>query len=203
MAVAHLRPMVRQGPRFPPSAPLLAGIRDNADEVHLLDLSSCTNIVRRLRVPQGVYDLSAAQLGLLCVSAIDGCLSYVLDPAAAAGEVVVATLPDVADDVDLQQQDGSFQPVPGLVPDRASFRGSSPTLLGHVPSTGEFKALVTNGYCTGRDGGVLGVERITRTCNVITLGGGAAAAADGGGEKRWRARPSPPVGGPSSCLRDI
>jgi len=47
-------------------------------------------------VPQPVYDLSTAQLGLLCVSPIDGCLSYVLD-SAVAGEVV-ATLPDNACD---------------------------------------------------------------------------------------------------------
>ena len=108
-------------------------------------------------MPQPVYDLSTAQLGLLCVSPIDGLLSYVLDPAV-AGEVV-ATLPD--DDACDFQDDSSFQSVLGMIPAQASFRWSSPSLLGHVPSTGEYKALRTNGYCTGRDGGLFGQERIT------------------------------------------
>jgi hypothetical protein len=60
--------------------PLVAGMWKST-EVHLLDLTRGNNIVRLLHVPQPVYDLSTAQLGLLCVSPIDGCLSYVLDSA--------------------------------------------------------------------------------------------------------------------------
>jgi hypothetical protein len=171
MAVTHLRPGVRHG--------LVAGIWNNT-EVHLLDLTCCNNIVvRRLHVPQSVYDLST-DLGLLCVSLslslVTTSLSYVLDPV--TGEV------------------GSFRSVLGPVPHHASFRWSSPSVLGHVPSTGEYKALVTNGYCTGRDG----LERITQTCNVITLG--TAAGGGSGGKIRWRARPCPPVVVGPSCLRN-
>jgi hypothetical protein len=94
MALAHLRPGFARA-HASRHLPLVAGIWKST-EVHLLDLTRCNNIVRRLLVPQPVYDLSTAQLGLLCISPIDGCLSYVLD-SAVAGEVV-ATLPDNACD---------------------------------------------------------------------------------------------------------
>jgi len=71
----------------------------------------------------------------------------------------------------------------------------------HRSPAGEYKALRTNGYCTGRDSGLFGQEHITQTCNVITLVGAAAATAGGGGKIRWRARPCPPVGR-YSWLRD-
>jgi len=89
-----------------------------------------------------------------------------------------------------QQQDGSFQSVPlGPVPDHASFNWSTPSMISHVPSAGEYKALITTWSYTGPG-------RITQTCNVITLGASAT-----GGKARWRARPCPPVAG-TSYFRD-
>ena len=57
-------------------------------------------------------------------------------------------------------------------------------MIGHVPSTVEYKALVTVGHYT------------KQTCNVITLGAAAA-----GGKIRWRARACPPVAG-TTYFRD-
>ncbi|RCV09971.1 hypothetical protein SETIT_2G073700v2 [Setaria italica] len=149
--------------------PLLAGVHiacRTGDEIRIVDLFS-GDIVRRI-VPtvQPRYGMNA-QLDLVCVSAMSTHQpNSVLN--LATGEVVATFLPN------------------------ASGRDNdiiSPLLLGHIPSTGEFKVFYYS-HLLGEDG----AHGMVQTCCVATLVGGR-------GGRRWRATPSPPAV-LGSCLRD-
>ncbi|CAL5089106.1 unnamed protein product [Urochloa decumbens] len=154
--------------------PLLASIRHNLrySEVHLVDLNG--NIVKRLPIAQHpIYDLNT-QLDMLSVSTVHGDVSYVVNPV--SGEVT--TLPNGAHFSDVAFCEASSQSVLGKIPNYPLCTESSPSLLEHIPSTGEYKVLRTNSYYATHNGG----DRTIRTCNVITLS-----------SERWRARPCPPI----------
>nr|TKW30997.1 hypothetical protein SEVIR_2G076400v2 [Setaria viridis] len=149
--------------------PLLAGVHiacRTGDEIRVVDLFS-GDIVRRI-VPtvQPRYGMNS-QLDLVCISAMSTHQpNSVLN--LATGEVVATFLPN------------------------ASGRDNdiiSPFLLGHIPSTGEFKVFYYS-HLLGEDG----AHGMVQTCCVATLVGGR-------GGRRWRATPSPPAV-LGSCLRD-
>nr|CAB3454818.1 unnamed protein product [Digitaria exilis] len=119
-----------------------------ADLIHLVDLHS-GSVVKRIRGPKGLCSHLSTQAGLVCVSAepIDrAAQDLVLNPATGA----VSALP---------------------VGDRPSMVLAC--VLGHVPSTGEYKVVRVGNQVE---------ERMKTVFQVVALGGG---------EQRWRTKPSP------------
>ncbi|CAN6203315.1 unnamed protein product [Urochloa humidicola] len=104
------------------------------------------------------------QLGLLCVTdrQAKGALLN------ASSGAVIAFLPASTADVEYENQ--------------SNFRRSvSMSMIGEVPSTGEYKLLRIHWHERN--------PRVEQTCEVITLGGRGRA----GDDTRWRVRPCPPV----------
>ncbi|RCV09966.1 hypothetical protein SETIT_2G073300v2 [Setaria italica] len=129
--------------------PLIAGLHEDQREIHIIDLHGNT-IIRRIPVPRACNDLTT-QLDVVCASAIKE-PSFVLEK----GQREVSALPELQ-----------------LVGDTTFF----PSVLGYVPSTGEYKVLFFKLYCTNNHGHV-------QPCHVISLNGG---------NRRWRVAPRPAV----------
>ncbi|KAF8668609.1 hypothetical protein HU200_051783 [Digitaria exilis] len=130
--------------------PMFVGVLPDTglDEIHLVDLHS-GSVVKRIRGPKGLCSHLSTQAGLVCVSAepIDrAAQDLVLNPATGA----VSALP---------------------VGDRPSMVLAC--VLGHVPSTGEYKVVRVGNQVE---------ERMKTVFQVVALGGG---------EQRWRTKPSP------------
>ncbi|CAL5079004.1 unnamed protein product [Urochloa decumbens] len=130
----------------------------SSQEVRVVDLSG--NIVKRMPLAQANYAMTT-QLDMVCVTGV-----FIQNPGSvldlAAGEAVTAL--SFRDDV------------------RGTSEVISPFLLGHVPSTGEYKVF----YSDARAVTVYGEEGVhaVQVCSVTTLG-------DSGDGGRWRAKPAP------------
>ncbi|RLM81003.1 hypothetical protein C2845_PM12G16360 [Panicum miliaceum] len=125
---------------------LITGLDRSRRAVHTLDMSS-GNILRRILVPRQGFDLTTAQPDLVCVSPDHG-PSFLLNSVTG----VVATMPK-----------------------NVGCAVESPSILGLVPATGEYKVLRFHLESMNRS--------MVQYCHVVTLGV----------NRRWRAGSRPPM----------